>query len=110
MSAEPLRRQRPAWASVVERLPRTIAARQRQRRGFADMAHAERIEEAFERNLAPLFDGRKQIAHRGFAVTFLSLELDRPVACRQCEDISRLLDPALLEEELDLLLAEAFDV
>ena len=41
-------------AGVVERLPGAVAARQRQRRGLADMAHAEREDEAVERNLAAL--------------------------------------------------------
>ena len=38
------------------------------------------------------------------------LQLDLAVARRQREDIGRLLHPSLLEEEFDLLLAEAVDV
>ena len=94
----------------MERLPRAVAARQRQRRGLADMAHAERIDEAVERNLAPLLDGVEQVAHRGLAVAFDLLQLDLVVALSQREDVGRLLDPVLLEEEFDLLLAQALDV
>src|SRR6185437_14403286 len=81
-----------------------------QRRGLADLTHAECEDEALERNLPPAFDGGKQIAHRGFAVTFDLLEFYLLVALLQREDIGRLLDPALLEEELDLLFAEPVDV
>ena len=45
-------------AGVVKRLPRAIAARQRRRRGLADMPDAERIDETLQRNLAPRLDGR----------------------------------------------------
>jgi hypothetical protein len=95
---------------VVERLPGAVAARQRQGRGLADMADAERVDEAVERYLAPFADGREQIAHRGFAVAFLVLELDLLVARLQREDVGGLLHPFLLEEQFDLLLAQALDV
>ena len=44
------------------------------------------------------------------AEAFLLLELDAAVALGQREDIGRLLDPAALVEQLDLLVAEALDV
>src|SRR6476659_1166771 len=67
-------------AGVVKCLPRAVAARQRQRRGLADMAHAERIDETFERNLTPPPDRFEKIPHRGLAVTFDLLELELHVA------------------------------
>ena len=51
-----------------------------------------------------------EIADRGFAVALDLLELDLLVARLEREDVGRLLDPAVLVEQLDLLLAEAFDV
>src|SRR5438105_13706006 len=74
------------------------------------MAHAEREDEALERDLTPPPDRIEQIAHRGLAVTFDFLELDLVVALFQREDIGGLLHPFLLEEEFDLLFAEAVDV
>ena len=74
------------------------------------MAHAERIDETFERNPPPSLDGGEQITHRGFAVAFMALELDLVVARGQREDIGRLPHPSLLEKEFDLFLAQAVDV
>ena len=65
---------------VVERLPGAVAARERDRRGLADVADAERIDEALQRNLAPRLDRLEQIADRGLAVALDLLELD--LACR----------------------------
>ena len=56
------------------------------------------------------FDRREQIAHRGFAEAFLLFQFDLLVVRRQREDVGRLLDPFLLEEQFDLLLAQALDV
>src|SRR5712671_6861738 len=97
-------------AGVVKGLPRAVAARQRQRRGLADMAHAERIDEALERNLAPPPDRFEQVAHRGLAVAFDFLEPEFRVARFQRKNIGRLLHPAVLEKELDLFFSEAIDV
>ncbi len=74
------------------------------------MADAERIDEALERNLAPLADRAEQVAHRGFAVALDLLQLELRVARLQREDVGRLLDPAFLEEIIDLLLRQALDV
>src|SRR5882762_4040590 len=74
------------------------------------MAHAQRIDEAFQRYPAPLLDGGKQIAHRGFAIAFDLFELELAVALLQREDIRRLPHPFLIEEVLQLLLAEPVDV
>src|SRR6478672_8546361 len=74
------------------------------------MADAERIDEAFQRNLPPRLDRFVEIADRNLAVTLDLLEIDLLVALAEREDVGRLLDPALLVEQHDLLLAEAFDV
>src|SRR5262249_1865181 len=97
-------------AGVVERLPRAVAARERNRRGLADMADAQRIDETLERDLAARGDRTEQVGHGGFAIALDLLELDPLVAFFEHEDVGRLLDPALLEEEHDLLLAEPVDV
>ena len=68
------------------------------------------MDEALQRDFTARRDRLEQIAHRGFAVTLDFLKLDRPVALLKREDIGRFLNPALLVEQLDLLLAEAFDV
>ena len=41
---------------------RTVAARERQRRCFADVADAERVDETVERDLAPCLDCVEQVA------------------------------------------------
>src|SRR5262245_65635183 len=74
------------------------------------MTHAERVDEALERDLAPRRDRMEQIAHRQCAEAFLLLELDFRIARFEREDVGRLLDPALLEEQRDLLLAQPLDV
>src|SRR5258707_11411782 len=74
------------------------------------MAHAEREDEALERNPAPLLDRGEQVSHRGFAVAFDFLQLEFGVARLQREDIGRLLHPPLLEKISDLLLAQSLDV
>src|SRR5581483_2719069 len=86
------------------------AARERERRGIAHMPDAERVDEAVERDLTAIADRCEQIAHRGLAEAFFVLELDLLVARFQGENLRGLLHPALLEEELDLLLAEPVDV
>src|SRR5258708_29359746 len=95
---------------VVKPLPRAVAAPQRPRRGLADMAHAERIDEALERNLAPPPDRFEHVAPRGLAVAFDLLEPEFYVARFQRKNIGRLLHPAFIEKELDLFFAEAIDV
>src|ERR1035437_5469320 len=97
-------------ASLVERLPGAIAARQRQRRGLADLTDAERKDETLERNLPPLFDRGEQIAHRGLAIALDLFELDLVVARIEREDVGGFRHPLLLEEQFDLLLAQALDV
>ncbi len=74
------------------------------------MAHAERVDEAFQRDAPPAVDRGKQIADRGLAVALDLLELQFGVALLQRENIGRLLHPAFVEEILQLLLAEAVDV
>src|SRR5262249_49715384 len=84
-------------AGVVEGVPGAVAARQRQRRGLADMAHAERIDETLQRYSAPALDGAEQIAHRGRAVALDVLELEPGIALLQREDVGGLLHKALVE-------------
>ncbi len=55
-------------AGVMKRLPRSVGAGERARGGVADMADAERIDEAFERDLAARRDRREQVAHGQFAI------------------------------------------
>src|SRR5512144_2405704 len=74
------------------------------------MAHAERIDETLERDLAPRFDGIEQTADRQVAEALLLLQFDFRIARGEGEDVTRLPDPALLEEQRDLLLAQPRDV
>src|SRR5712672_2981399 len=94
----------------MEGIPRTVAARQRQRRGLADMAHAERIDEPLQRDPASTFDRREQIAHRSFAVALDLLQLELVVALLQRKDVGRLFHPSLVEKVLKLFFAEPVDV
>src|SRR5262249_747638 len=77
---------------------------------LAHMTHAERVDEALERDLAPRRDRMEQIADRQCAESFLLLELDFRIARFEREDVGRLLDPALLEEQRDLLRPQPLDV
>src|SRR5438552_3600648 len=74
------------------------------------MTHAERIDEALQRNVAAALDRGKEIAHRGFAVALDLLELELGVALLQREDVGGLLHPTFVEEVLKLLFAEPVDV
>src|SRR5438105_12273551 len=74
------------------------------------MAHAERIDETLQRNVAAALDRGKEIAHRGFTVALDLLQLQPGVALLQREDVGGLLHPTLVEEVLKLLLAEPVDI
>src|SRR6201988_1360365 len=74
------------------------------------MAHTQRIDEALQRDVAAILDRGKEIAHRGLAVAFDVLQLEFVVALRQREDVGALFYKTLVEEILQLLLAEAVDV
>src|SRR5262249_56429588 len=74
------------------------------------MTHAERVDEAPERDLPPRCDRMEQVADRQCAEPFLLLELDFRIARFEREDVGGLLDPALLEEQRDLLFAQPLDV
>src|ERR1700693_4149271 len=54
-------------AGRMEGVPGPVAPRQRNSGGLADMADAERVDEALQRNLAPRFNGGEQVAHRSLA-------------------------------------------
>src|SRR5262245_55631372 len=73
------------------------------------MTDAKRIDEPVERYPAPRLDRVEQIAHRGFAETFL-LEQVASVLLLQCKDVARFFDPFFLEEQFDLFLAQTFDI
>ena len=96
--------------AVAQRFDRSVMAREQLRVGLADMADAERENQPVERDGAPRLDSREEVAHGKIAEPFLLFELDAAVALRKREDVGRLLDPAALEEQLDLLVAQAFDV
>src|ERR1700719_2368066 len=74
------------------------------------MAHAERIDETLERDFAPRRDGLEQVAHGDLAEALLLLEPDLFVARFERENVGRLLDPTLLEEQGDLLLTQSLDI
>ena len=50
-------------ARFIKRLPRSIAARERARRGLAYVAHSKRIDESLERDFASRLDRVEQVAH-----------------------------------------------
>src|SRR5215813_615109 len=74
------------------------------------MTHAERVDEALERDLPPRCDRMEQVADRQCAEPFLLLELDFRIARFEREDVGRLRYPTLFEEQRDLLLAQPLDV
>src|SRR5947199_8902864 len=90
--------------------PRALGAREHARGSLSHVPHAEREEETLERNLAACRDRGEEIAHRDLAKALDLLEPDRDVSFRERKKIGRLLDPALFEEQRDLLLAESLDV
>ena len=79
---------------------------------LADMANAERIDEAVERDVAAPGDRREQVARARLAETFaLHQPMRRTVvALLEREDVLRARDQAFLVEQLDALGAEPFDV
>src|SRR5580658_661028 len=87
-------------------------AREAPRVGLADMANAERIEEAVERDRAARVDGVEQVARRSLAKTlpFTQRGTALPVARLQREDVSRRADQAFGKEELDQFFAQPLDV
>src|SRR5205814_10300909 len=90
--------------------PLTTRSRTHQRHLLTPMRHAQLIDEAPQRNLAPGPDRFEQIADRQFAKTFLLPEPDVLIARLEGKNVGRLLYPAALEEQHDLLLAQPLDV
>src|SRR5262249_13177986 len=80
------------------------------------MADAERIDEAMQRNRAPLVDRRKELADADLAEAVDILELGQRsrLPLLQCEDIGRSTDLErrilALEEEIHLLRAKPLDI
>src|SRR6185437_8224359 len=97
-------------AGVVERPPASVTASQRTRGCFADVAHAQGVDEALERDLPAGLDGGKQIADGDLPESFFLLEADLAVARFESEDVGGLLDPAPLEEQGDLLLPQPLNI
>ena len=81
--------------------------------GLADMANAERVEEAVERDAPARLDRGEQIARGSFAKTVpvrAAAGAPSPSRCSQGENVGGDLDATLRVEQLDLLVAEALDV
>src|SRR5215831_17778714 len=74
------------------------------------MTHAERVDEPLERDFTPRSDRVEQVADRNFAETFMLLQLDLRIALLKREDVGRLLYPALLKEQRDLLFPQPVDI
>jgi hypothetical protein len=98
------------YASVVKFLPAAVAARERNCRRLADMTDTERVDEPLQRYLAPRINRLIEVTDRRFAIAFDLHQVDLLVTRRKREDFRGLLHPALLIEQLDLLLAQPLDV
>ena len=97
---------------VAQRGEIAKVARQAARIGLANMAYAERIDEAIDRNRATRLDRREYVARRDFAKA-LALAQWRPILAvtrGKRKNIGGGLDEAFIEKQFDLLVAEAFDV
>src|SRR5690606_25493189 len=98
------------------RCKRQIVPRQPLRVGFADMTYAEREQEARQGNAAAVIDCGVELLHRHRAETIDVLQLgQRRLPSRpKREDVGGGADAQrrifMVEEELDLLLSETFDV
>ena len=71
-------------AVLRKRVERAEVAREAPRIGLADMADAERKEEAVERRVPPRFDRGEKIAHRSLAETFPFAQVGCGFARRAC--------------------------
>src|SRR5262249_49348794 len=74
------------------------------------MTHAEGVDKPLERDFASRSDCVEQVADRNFAETFMLLQLDLRIALLEHEDVGRLLYPALLKEQRDLLFPQPVDI
>ena len=103
-----LRRER----GLFEHLRRAEMPRELLRGRFADMADAERIDEAVECDLATRGDRGEKIARARLAEAFALHQAARRalVALLEREDVLRAGDQAVLVEELDAFRAEPLDV
>ena len=89
------RRLSGSCAAVMRLAPgreRAVVARQQPRRRLADLADAERIDEAFERDRAARLDGAQQLGD-GLLAPALAL-LSSARFLREAEDVGRRLRPA----------------
>ena len=97
---------------LLEGVVALIGAGEQARVGLADMADAEGIDEALERDAAARVDGAEEVGDRELAEPLALDELDRTgaVARLEREDVGRRVDQTVGVERLDLLVAEALDV
>ena len=97
-------------ASLVKGLPGPIATGEETSRGLTHVRDAERVDETFQRDGAARSDRVEQLAYRHRSMALPFLEPNLVVARFESEDVGRFLDPALREEEFDLLVPESVDV
>src|SRR5579883_1076301 len=81
---------------------------QQLRRRLADLADAERVDEAVERDRAAPVDRLQELARRHFAPALARADLG--VALMEAEDVRRRLDQTVAPEGEDVLLAEPVDI
>ena len=82
--AKLLRRVRSAGGGA-QRLPIAEMTREPARVGLADMADAEREQEAVQRDRAPRVDGGEEVARRSFAKAFPFAQRRRALAVARAE-------------------------
>src|SRR5690606_3788314 len=107
----------PGRALVVARLlhrrpepfPAAVVAGEELRRGLAHMAGAEAEDQAVEGHAAALRDAAEKVGGRAFAPALAPAQFGS-VAGFEMEDVGRFAQPAIGEEGLDGLRAEALDV
>ena len=90
-----------------------VATSEQARRRLADVADAQRVDEAVERDAPAGLDGAEEVGGRGLAPALQLGELRERVAAvllLQVEDVRRAPHPTLGVECLDLLGAETLDV
>ena len=85
---------------------------QEPRGGLPDLGNTERIDKFLERDGAAPLDGGEQVLCRLLPPTFPAFQrvVAACITVGKGEDIGWVLDQALVEEGLQALLAQAFDV
>src|SRR5262249_26862940 len=95
-----------------QRRPVPEMAREAEGVGLADVANAERIEEAVKRDRATRVNGAEEVTRRSLAepLPFAERRTSLPVARLKGEDIGGGSDQVLSEEKLDQLFPQPLDV